>query len=67
MIVLARPDYRNFDADGNEIPPSGALPTDPWLPRVVPLPAQRAHAIEVVADAPHGFRGIRVEFKTPTT
>ena len=21
MVVLARPDYRNFDADGNEIPP----------------------------------------------
>ena len=23
MVVLARPNYRNFDADGNEIPPSG--------------------------------------------
>ena len=67
MIVLARPEYRNFDADGNEIPPSGGAPTDPRLPRVVPLPPQRAHAIEVAADAPHGFRGIRVEFKTATT
>jgi predicted metal-dependent enzyme (double-stranded beta helix superfamily) len=67
MIVLARPEYRNFDADGHEIPSSGGTPTDPRLPRVVPLQPQRAHAIEVVADAPHGFRGIRVEFKTPKT
>jgi hypothetical protein len=29
------------------------------------LPPQRLHAIEVAADAPHGFRGIRIEFKTP--
>jgi hypothetical protein len=63
MIVLARPDYRNFDADGNEIPPLSGTPTDLRLPRVVPMPPQRAHAIEVAADAPHGFRGIRVEFK----
>ena len=67
MIVLARPDYRNFDANGNEIPPSGGTPTDLRLPRVVPLLPQRAHAIEVAADAPHGFHGIRVEFKTPKT
>jgi transposase, IS6 family len=26
---------------------------------------QRLHAIEGAADAPHGFRGIRVEFQTP--
>ena len=26
MVVLARPNYRNFDADGNEIPPSGGTP-----------------------------------------
>lgn len=64
MIVLARPDYRNIDADGNEIPPSGGTPTDPRLPRVVPMPPQRGHAVEVVANAPRGVRGIRVEFKT---
>ena len=29
MVVLARPDYRNFDADGNEIPPSGGTPASP--------------------------------------
>jgi hypothetical protein len=50
----ARPNYRNFDADGNEIPPSGGTPTDTRLPRVVPLPPQRVHATEVAADAPHG-------------
>ena len=64
MVVLARPDYRNFDADGNEIPPSGGTPASPSLPRALRLPPQRLHAIEVAADAPHGFRGIRIEFKT---
>jgi hypothetical protein len=65
MVVLARPNYRNFDADGNEIPPSGGTPASPALPRALRLPPQRLHAIEVAADAPHGFRGIRIEFKTP--
>ena len=64
MVVLARPDYRNFDVDGNEIPPSGGTPASPALPRALRLPPQRLHAIEVAADAPHGFRGIRIEFKT---
>jgi hypothetical protein len=65
MVVLARPNYRNLDADGNEIPPSGGTPPSPALPRALRLPPQRLHAIEVAADAPHGFRGIRIEFKTP--
>jgi hypothetical protein len=65
MVVQARPNYRNFDADGNEIPPSGGAPASPVLPRALRLPPQRLHAIEVAADAPHGFRGIRIEFKTP--
>jgi hypothetical protein len=65
MVVLARPNYRNFDADGNEIPPSGGTPASPELPRALRLPPQQLHAIEVAADAPHGFRGIRVEFKMP--
>ena len=65
MVVLARPDYRNFDEDGNEIPPSGETPASPVLPRALRLPPQRTHAIEVAADAPYGFRGIRIEFKTP--
>lgn len=60
MVVLARPNYRNFDADGSEIPPSGGMPADPALPR-----ALRLHAIEVAADVSHGFWGIRIEFKTP--
>ncbi|WP_262269846.1 hypothetical protein [Microvirga yunnanensis] len=65
MIVLARPNYRNFDADGHEIPASGGTPINPVLPRALRLPPQRLHAIEAAADAPHGVRGIRVEFKTP--
>ncbi|GEO17754.1 hypothetical protein [Microvirga aerophila] len=65
IVVLARPNYRNFDADGNEIPQSGEVPASPVLPRALRLPTQRLHAIEVAADAPHSFRGIRVEFKTP--
>jgi predicted metal-dependent enzyme (double-stranded beta helix superfamily) len=65
MVVLARPNYRNFDADGSEIPPSGGTPTSPALPRALRLPPQRLHAIEVAADAPYSFRGIRIEFKTP--
>ena len=65
MVVLARPSYRNFDADGNEIPPSGGAPTDPRLPRALHLPPQRPRFIEVSADAPHGFHGIRIEFKPP--
>jgi hypothetical protein len=28
------------------------------------LPPQPLQAIEVAADAPHGIRGIRIEFKT---
>src|SRR3712207_6670888 len=64
IVVLARPDYRNFDADGNEIPPAGGVPPSPALPRALRLPPQRLHAIEVAADAAYGFRGIRIEFKT---
>ena len=64
---IVRPDYRNFDAEGNEIPPSGETPASPVLPRAICLPPQRAHATEVAADAPHPFRGIRIEFKTPKT
>jgi hypothetical protein len=63
MVVLARPNYRNFDANGDEIPPSGGTPADPRLPRALRLPPQRPHAIEVAADAEHGFQGIRIEFK----
>jgi len=65
MIVLARPNYVNRDADGNVIPPAGGMPSDPVLPRAVRLPPQATHAIEVDADAPHRFHGIRIEFKTP--
>jgi predicted metal-dependent enzyme (double-stranded beta helix superfamily) len=65
MVVLARPNYRNFDGDGNEIPPSGGTPASPVLPRALRLPPQRLHAIEVAADALYAFQGIRVEFKTP--
>jgi predicted metal-dependent enzyme (double-stranded beta helix superfamily) len=65
MVVLARPNYRNFDADGSEIPPAGGVAASPELPRALRLPPQRLHAIEVAADARHGFRGIRIEFKTP--
>ena len=65
MVVLARPNYRNFDADGNEIPPSGGTPTSTRLARALSLPPKRLHAIEVAADAPHGFWGIRIEFKMP--
>ena len=55
MVVLARPTYRNFDADGNEIPPSGGAPADPRLPRALHLPPQRPHFIEVAADAPEAL------------
>ena len=41
MVVLARPNYRNFDADGNEIPPSGGTPPSPELPRALRLPRNR--------------------------
>jgi hypothetical protein len=63
MVVLARPNYRNFDADGNEIPPSGGTSTE--LPRALRLPPQKPHFTEVAPDAPHGFQGIRIEFKAP--
>jgi hypothetical protein len=63
MVVLARPNYRNFDADGNEIPLSGGASTE--LPRALRLPLQKPQFIEVAGDAPHGFRGIRIQFKTP--
>jgi hypothetical protein len=62
MVVLTRPDYRNIDASGNEIPPSGGTPAYERLPRALRLPPQRARAIEVAAGAAHGFRGIRIEF-----
>ena len=63
MVVLARPNYRNFDADGNEIPPSGGTSTE--LPRALRLQPQKSHFTEVAADAPYGFRCIRIEFKHP--
>jgi hypothetical protein len=31
------------------------------------MPSQPLQAIEVTADAPHGFWGIRIEIKTPQT
>jgi hypothetical protein len=65
MVVLAWPNYRNFDANGNEIPPSGGTPVSPAPPRALRLPPQRLHAIEVAADALHSFRGIRIKFKMP--
>ncbi len=65
MVVLARPNYTNRDADGNVIPPAGGIPANPVLPRALRLPPQPTHAIEVDADAPHGFHGVRIEFKTP--
>jgi hypothetical protein len=65
MVVLARPNYTNFDATGNVIPPSGGPPANPHLPQALHLPPQAAHAIEVDADARHRFHGIRFEFKTP--
>ena len=40
MVVLARPDYRNFDAEGHEISPSGGTPSSPVLPRAIRLPPQ---------------------------
>jgi hypothetical protein len=42
MVVLARPNYRNFNADGNEIPPSGGTPASPELPRALRLPPAAA-------------------------
>jgi hypothetical protein len=65
MLVLARPNYVNRDANGNLIPPDGGMPADPMLPRAVRLPPQATHAIEVAADAPHRIHGIRIEFRTP--
>jgi predicted metal-dependent enzyme (double-stranded beta helix superfamily) len=67
MVVLARPEYRNFNAEGHEIPPSGGAPASPVLPRAIRLPPQQAHYIEVAADAPYPFRGIRVELKRPVS
>ena len=63
MVILARPNYVNRDAKGNVIPPAGGTPADLVLPRAVRLPPQATHAIEVDADAPHRFQGIRIEFK----
>src|SRR3712207_2232818 len=66
MLVLARPNYVNRDAQGHVIPPAGGVPADPRLPRAIRLPPQAPHAIEVDAEAPQGFHGIRIEFKTPS-
>ena len=38
MVVLTRPNYRNFDANGYEIPPSGGTPASPALPRALRHP-----------------------------
>ncbi len=59
MIVDSRPNYKNYDKDGNEIKP--ATTAQPELPIVARLPAQAAHAIEVFDTKP--FHAIRVEFK----
>jgi hypothetical protein len=64
MVVLARSNYVNRDANGNVIPPAVALPANPDLPIAARLPPHATHAIEVDADAPHRFHGIRIEFKT---
>src|SRR5215208_5794871 len=53
MVVLARPNYVNRDAEGNVIPPAGGTPADLVLPRAVRLPPQATHAVEVDADATH--------------
>src|SRR5829696_7093517 len=45
MVVLSRPNYVNRDANGDVIPPAGAMPSSPVLPRALRLPPQSAHAI----------------------
>ena len=58
-----------LDAEAERVTPSsryfpaGGTPADLVLPRAVRLPPQATHAIEVDADAPHRFQGIRIEFK----
>ena len=64
MVVLSRPNYVNRNANGDVIPPAGTTPSSAVLPRALRLPPQPAHAIEVDADAPHRFHGIRIELKT---
>lgn len=59
MVVTQRPSYKNYDKEGKEIPP--ATSAAPELPIVARLPAQAAHAINVLDTLP--FKAIRVEFK----
>jgi hypothetical protein len=65
MIVLSRPEYVNYDANGNEIGPAIALPADPVLPVAARLPPQRPHFVEVPASEQRRLHAIRVEFKKP--
>lgn len=58
MIVHSRPSYKNYDKQGNEIPPA-TVPAE--MPVVARLPAQAAHAIQVFDSRP--FMAIRVELK----
>ena len=65
MIVLSRPNYVNYDADGNEIKPAVTLPANATFPLAVRLPPQRPHYVEVLAGEAQALHAIRVEFKTP--
>jgi hypothetical protein len=44
MVVLARPNYVNRDANGNVIPPAGGMPSDPVLPRALRLPPKQQNS-----------------------
>jgi hypothetical protein len=63
MIILARPQFLFFDGNGNPVPPVQGTTEPPALPRVVRMPPQGPHAVEVAADAPHRFHAFRIELK----
>jgi hypothetical protein len=63
MIVDARPNYVNYDKDGNEIKPAVPPPATPVYPIVARLPPQAAHKIQVFGGQPQPFHATRIEFK----
>jgi predicted metal-dependent enzyme (double-stranded beta helix superfamily) len=65
MVLDARPNYINYDANDAEIKPAVAPPANPEWPIMVRLAPQAAHYIRNVDDK--AFHAIRIEYKNACT
>jgi predicted metal-dependent enzyme (double-stranded beta helix superfamily) len=63
MVIDSRPNYVNYDKDGNIIRPAIEVSANPEMPIVARLPPQAAHSVLNTGSTP--FHAIRIEYKHP--